>query len=67
MINDMDGAIGAAKVGIPDPNDNIGPIQELRFSQDELDHIYRNLGSIEKTLTFEDDDTKYQLKFRLFR
>jgi len=67
MITGMDGVMGAAKVGAPNPDDNIGAIQELRFSQIELDHIYRNLGPIEKNLTFEGDDAKYILKFRLFR
>ncbi len=59
--------MGAAKVGVPNPDDNIGAIQELRFSQVELDHLYRNLGPIAKTLTFEGDDAKYVLSFRLFR
>lgn len=67
MIAGMDGLMGAAKVGIPNPDDNIGQIQELRFSQVELDHIYRNLGPIEKSLTFEGDDAKYVLKFKMFR
>jgi hypothetical protein len=67
IIADMTGAMGGAKVGVPNPDDNIGSIQELRFSQAELDHIYRNLGPIEKTLTFEGDDAKYALNFRMFR
>ncbi len=67
IIAGMDGFMGAAKVGVPNPDDNIGSIQELRFSQVELDHIYRNLGPIEKSLTFEGDDAKYVLKFRMFR
>jgi hypothetical protein len=67
MIAAMDGFMGVAKLGIPNPDDSIGAIQELRFSQAELDHIYRNLGPIEKSLTFEGDDAKYVLKFRMFR
>jgi len=72
IIAQMDGAMGAAKVGLNpvgflNPDDNIGAIQELRFSQAELDHIYRNLGPIEKSLTFEGNDAKYVLKFRMFR
>jgi hypothetical protein len=67
MIAQMDGVMGAAKLGAPNPDDNIGAIQELRFFQVELDHIYRNLGPIEKSLTFEGDDAKYVLKFKLFR
>lgn len=67
MITQMDGVMGAAKVGVPNPDDNIGPIQELRFSQADLDHIYRNLGPIEKSLTFEGDDAKYVLRFKMFR
>lgn len=67
IIAGMDGAMGVAKVGLPGPDDNIGPIQELRFSQTELDHIYRNLGPVEKNLTFAGDDAKYALKFRMFR
>lgn len=66
-IAEMNGVMTAAKFGLPGPDDNIGPIQELRFSQDELDHIYRNLGPIEKSLTFEGDDAKYVLTFRMFR
>jgi hypothetical protein len=67
IIAGMDGAMGVAKVGIPGPDDNIGPIRELRFSQAELDHIYRNLGPVEKDLAFEGDSTKYVLKFRMSR
>jgi hypothetical protein len=67
IIAGTTGAMGLAKVGIPDPDDNIGSIQELRFSEVELDHIYRNLGPIEKSLTFEGDDAKYVLKFMMFR
>jgi hypothetical protein len=67
MIADTTGAMGVAKVGIPDPDDHIGSIQELRFTQSELDDIYRNLGAVEKSLTFEGDDAKYVLKFRMFR
>jgi hypothetical protein len=67
MIAKMDGLMGGAKIGAPNPDDHIGSIQELRFSQAELDHIYRNLGPIEKSLTFEGDDAKYILKFRMFR
>ncbi|MCU1265501.1 MAG: hypothetical protein JWM21_1819 [Acidobacteria bacterium] len=67
MIAEMDGAMRVATAGITNFDDHIGPIQELRFSQAELDHIYRNLGPIEKSLTFEGDDAKYVLKFRMFR
>ena len=67
IIAGMAGAMNAATVGIPDPDDHIGPIQELRFFQFELDDIYRNLEPREKELTFEGDDAKYVLKFRMFR
>lgn len=67
IIAVMNGAMGTAKFGLPGPDDNIGPIQELRFSQAELDHIYRNLGPVEKNLTFAGDDAKYVLKFLMFR
>jgi hypothetical protein len=68
IISGMAGAMGAAKVGLPGPDDNIGTIQELRFFQFDLDDIYRNIGrSSEKSLTFEGDDAKYVLKFRMFR
>ena len=67
IIADMDGAMGAAKVGVPNPDDNIGAIQELRFFQFELDDIYKNRGPVEKSLTFEGDDAKYVLKFKMFR
>ncbi|MEP7075106.1 MAG: hypothetical protein ABI878_04785 [Acidobacteriota bacterium] len=66
IVTGMDGAMGVAKVGLPGPDDNIGPIKELRFSQADLDHIYRNLGPIEKDLTFEGDNARYVLKFRMF-
>ncbi len=72
IIAQMDGVMSTATVGLNpagflNPDDNIGAIQELRFSQAELDHIYRNLGPIEKRLTFEGDDAKYVLKFKMFR
>jgi hypothetical protein len=68
IINDMTGAMGGAKVGVPDPDDNIGSIQELRFFQPELDRIYSNFNlPTEKFLSFEGDDAKYTLKFVMFR
>ncbi len=67
IIAEMDGFMPAAKFGFPSQDDNIGPIQELRFSQDELDHIYRNLGPLEKQLFFQGDFAKYVLTFNLFR
>lgn len=67
LITTMDGFLGLGKLGAPNPDDAIGSIQELRFFQAEFDHIYRNLGPIEKSLTFEGDDAKYTLKFRMFR
>jgi hypothetical protein len=67
IVAEMNGALPAAMVGLPNPDNNIGAIQELRFSQDELDHIYRNLGPIERGLTFEGEDAKYVLKFKMFR
>ena len=67
IISGMDGAMKAAKVGIPDPDDNIGPIQELRFFQAELDAIYKNFGPITKFLGFEGDDARYILTFEMFR
>jgi len=66
IIADMAGAMGAAKVGVPNPDDNIGAIQEFRFFQSRLDDVYRNQGPIEESLTFEGDDAKYVLKFRMF-
>ena len=59
IIADMTGAIGAATVAAPNPEDNIGAIQELRFSQSELDHIYRNLGPVDNSRTIEGVDAKY--------
>ena len=67
IIARMSGAMGLAKAGVPNPDDNIGDIQELRFFQFELDDIYKNRGPNEKSLTFEGDDAKYVLKFRMFR
>ncbi|MBC7898439.1 MAG: hypothetical protein H7070_00120 [Saprospiraceae bacterium] len=67
MMNGIRGAMGLAKVGAPDPDDNIGDIQELRFFQFELDEIYKSQGPREKSLTFEGDDAKYILRFRMFR
>lgn len=67
IITGMVGAMGLAKVGAPDPDDNIGAIQELRFFQFELDDIYKDLGPKEKSLTFEGDAAKYILKFKMFR
>jgi hypothetical protein len=67
IIAGMAGAMGLAKVGVPDPDDNIGHIQELRFSQFDLVRIYEGGGAVEKSLTFEGDDAKYVLKFRMFR
>jgi hypothetical protein len=69
IIADVTGAIPVAKVGVPDPDDNIGPPKELRFFQSELDNIYRNLGggAIEKSLDFAGDDAEYTLVFKMFR
>jgi hypothetical protein len=68
LVNDMAGVMGVAKAGIPDPDDNIGPIQELRFLQADLDGMYSGRrGPIENSLTFEGDDAKYVLEFRMFR
>jgi len=67
IISGMDGAVKAAKVGIPDPDDNIGAIQELRFFQPELEAIYKNFGPITKFLGFEGDDARYILTFEMFR
>lgn len=68
IIADLTGAIPVAKVGVPDPDDNIGPPKELRFLQSELDNIYRTLGgAIEKNLDFAGDDAEYTLVFRMFR
>jgi hypothetical protein len=67
MISGAAGAMGVAKVGIPDPDDNIGAIQELRIFQFELDSFYRTSTPIEKSLVFEGDDAKYVLKFSAFR
>ncbi len=63
----MAGAMGLAKIGIPDPDDNIGSIQELRFFQGELDRIHTSPEPIDKSLSFEGDDAKYVLNFRLSR
>jgi hypothetical protein len=67
IISGMDGLMLPATLGITNFDDRIGPIQELRFFDYELDHIYRNLGPIEKSLTFEGNDAKYVLKFSMFR
>ena len=67
VVAGMDGAMGGAKAGVPNPDDTIGPIQQLRFAQSELDHLYRNLGPIVKSLSFSGDDASYRLNFRLFR
>ena len=67
IISGMDGAMKVAKVGIPDPDDNIGDIQELRFFQPELDAIYKNFGPVTKFLGFEGDDAKYILTFEMLR
>jgi hypothetical protein len=69
MIAGIDGAMGLAKVGAPDPDDNIGAVQELRFFQFDLDDIYKNnsFSPKERNLTFEGDDAKYVLRFKLFR
>lgn len=64
---DMAGAMSLATAGVPDPDDHIGSIQEVRFSQAELDRIYRNLGHVEKTLTYSGDDARYRVTYRLFR
>ncbi len=67
IVNDMNGFMRGATAGFINFDDNIGPIRELRFSQAELDHIYRDLGPIDKNLTFEGDGARYILKFRMFR
>ena len=67
MIVGMAGAMGVAKVGFPDPDDNIGAIQELRFTQSELDDASTNFVNAEKSLTFEGDDAKYVTHFKVFR
>ena len=67
MIAGMAGAMGVAKVGFPDPDDNIGAIQELRFTQSELDDASTNFVNAEKSLTFEGDDAKYVTHFKVFR
>jgi len=60
----MNGSMQLATAGIPNPDDHIGPIQELRFSQAELDRLRVEQGSLERSLTFEGDDANYTLKFR---
>jgi hypothetical protein len=67
MIAEMMGQMNLATVGVPDPDDNIGDIQELRYFQGDLDNIYKNFGPNEKSLTFEGDDAKYVPEFRMSR
>lgn len=66
IISAINGSMGLAKVAAPDPDDNIGLVQELRFYQFELDAVYKQ-RPIVKSLTFDGDDAKYVLYFKLFR
>jgi len=50
IASGMTGAMGLATVGIPNPDDHIGPIQELPFFQFELDGIYKSSRLVEKSL-----------------
>jgi hypothetical protein len=65
LINAMNGFIPLFKVAVPDPDDQIGSAQELSFSQNELDGIYRSRSAIDKKLSFEGDDAKYDLFLRI--
>lgn len=68
LINAVNGSLPIASVAFPGPDDQIGSAQELRFTQDELDTIYRDGGAaIEKKLFFEGDDSKYDVYFRMSR
>jgi hypothetical protein len=65
IIAEMDGAAGVVSLGFPGPDDHIGGCQELRFGQGELDHIYRGLGPIERSLRFVGDNAEYIVHFRM--
>jgi hypothetical protein len=67
MMGDMNGSIAAASIAVPGPDDHIGSTQELRFTQDELDDIYRVSRVVEKKLYFEGDDAKYDVYLRMAR
>jgi len=67
LIAGMQGSMQFAVVGAPNFDDQIGPIQELRYIRGELDRLYKGTPSVQKDLTFEGNDAKYVLRFQLSR
>lgn len=51
--------------GALDPDDLIGPVQELRFTDAELSEVIRTRRPVERTLQFRGDDASYDLTFAL--
>jgi hypothetical protein len=59
----MDGTVSAARLSFPDPDDQIGPTQVIRFSADDQRAALSH--AVDKTVHFEDDDASYDLTFSL--
>ncbi len=68
MINAMQGFISAPALatGPIDPDDQIGPVQELRINQDDLNLVYSDkLNSSDKAMVFAGDGARYFVRFRI--
>jgi hypothetical protein len=62
----MNGTVSGARMAFPDPDDQLGEVQVLRFSdQEQQDVLSLAVPSFERTLTLEGDDAKYELTFSL--
>lgn len=69
LRSDMAGALNAARVtGIPNHDDRVGPVRELRLRQSDLDKAH-SAGSVIKRLEFNggDDEGAYRVAFELQR
>jgi hypothetical protein len=64
----FDGAADLARLDVFDPDDKIGPVQVLRFFDQEQQAVLRNeIPAFERTLRFQGDDADYELTFALRR
>lgn len=71
MVDGMSGAVGFATTmigsgGAIDPDDRIGPAQELHLTQRDLDHVFSG-GVSMFSLSFRGDDADYRVMFQLRR
>ncbi|AKJ07019.1 hypothetical protein ATI61_10519 [Archangium gephyra] len=67
LSNGMQGAIQTAvKLGLPDPDDQIGTVQELRISRLDVAKAF-HFGNTTLDLTFKGDDSHFKVNFQLKR